>query len=92
MDEVLNQQLIQFEKFLLEQQTQLELAKQEQLRQLQEAQVKLFQQQQEQEVFIAKHQAQLNNEKIAQQNQNRPPGATVDELRNSMPVVAEDAV
>lgn len=91
LDEVLNQQLIQFEKFLLEQQTQLELAKQEQLRQLQEAQVKLFQQQQEQEVFIAKHQAQLNNEKIAQQNQNRPPGATVDELRNSMPVVAEDA-
>lgn len=91
LDEVLNQQIIEFEKFLLEQQTQIELAKQEQLRQLQDAQVQLFQAQQQHEVFLANHQAALNNEKIAQLNQNRPAGQTVDELKSSMPVIAEDA-
>jgi len=92
LDEVLNQQIIEYEKFLLEQQAQIELAKQEQLRQLQEAQVQLFQAQQQHEVFLANHQAGLNNEKIAQLNQNRPPGQSVDELKSSMPVIAEDAV
>lgn len=91
LDEVLNQQLLKYEQFLIEQQTQLEMAKQEQLRQLQELQVQLFRQQQQQESFIADYQANLNQGKIAQLNQNRPPGQTVSELRAETPVIAEDA-
>lgn len=91
LDEVLNQQLLKYDQFLIEQQTQLEMAKQEQLRQLQESQVQLFRQQQQQESFIADYQANLNQQKIAQINQNHPPGPTVAELRADTPVIAEDA-
>lgn len=91
LDATYNQQMLEYEKFLKEQQTQLELAKAEQLRQLQDSQVQLFRQQQEHESFIANYQAGLNNEKVHQMNMNKPAGQSVAELKASMPEIAPDA-
>ena len=85
--------MLEYEKFLKEQQTQLELAKAEQLRQLQEAQVQLFRQQQEHESFIANYQAGLNSEKIHQMDMavHHVSGQSVAALEASMPEIAADA-